>query len=511
MTKDADAPTDSSPDAGLPSDEWTSPPPAPETLPPRSLRLPMRTDSSATMARMLEEAGKQASPEIRESERPPAVSERVTSIPPPISSRGGVHPDIPSYTLFLWRIAKTAFESTWRYYLWMTMLTILALIGVNAWAGQTGGGMIHTNMTDHVSWGLYIANFTFGVGLAAGAVMMVIPAYVYDDHDMHDVVIFGELLAIAAIVISLLFVIVDMGRPDRLWHLLPGIGRFNWPRSMLTWDVIVLNGYLLLNLHIAGYLLYMRFLGRRPARRWYVPFVFISIGWAISVHAVTAFLYAGLGGRPFWNTALLAPRFIVTAFVSGPAFVIVLLQVVRMFSAYQIGDGPIHTLRQILRVTIPANLFMFGSEVFTAFYSGGAHAASMRYLLMGLHGKTTLVPWMWGALALNFASLLIVYLPVSRKNLRLLTAGCSMAFGGIWVEKGMGLIVPGFVPSTLHEVIEYQPSLTEWKVSIGIWAAGLIVLTVAVKVALRVLTGRVTIDTYAHSLPPRALPGGTGL
>lgn len=512
MTKDSEDPDDSKADEGLPSDEWTSPPPPPETLPPRSLHaVPRRTDSSATMARILEEAKRQALPEIRESERPPEVSERESSIPPPISSRGGVHPDIPSYTLFLWRIAKTAFESTWRYYLWMTTLTILALIGVNAWAGQTAHGMIHTNMTDHVSWGFYIANFTFGVGLAAGAVMMVIPAYVYDDHDMHDVVIFGELLAIAAIVISLLFVVVDMGRPDRLWHLLPGIGRFNWPRSMLTWDVIVLNGYLLLNLHIAGYLLYMRFLHRRPARRWYVPFVFLSIGWAISVHAVTAFLYAGLGGRPFWNTALLAPRFIVTAFVSGPAFVIVLLQLVRTFSAFHIGDGPIHTLRQILRVTIPANLFMFGSEVFTAFYSGGAHAVSMRYLMMGLHGKTTLVPWIWGALAFNLGSALIVYLPSSRKNLRLLTIGCLMAFVGIWVEKGMGLIVPGFVPSTLHEVIEYQPSLTEWKVSIGIWAVGLIVLTVAVKVALRVMTGRVAVDAYAQSLPPPAVSARSGL
>ncbi|MBL8744707.1 MAG: polysulfide reductase NrfD, partial [Myxococcales bacterium] len=281
--------------------------------------------------------------------------------------------------------------------------------------------------------------------------------------------------------------------------------RFNWPRSMLTWDVIVLNGYLLLNLHIAGYLLYMRFLHRRPARKWYVPFVFLSIGWAISVHAVTAFLYSGLGGRPFWNSALLAPRFIVTAFVSGPAFVIGLLLLVRTFSAFHIGDGPIHTLRQILRVTIPANLFMFGSEVFTAFYSGGAHAVSMRYLLVGLHGKTSLVPWMWAAILLNLTSALIVYLPASRTNLRLLTMGCLMAFAGIWVEKGMGLIVPGFVPSTLHEVIEYRPSLTEWKVSIGIWAVGLIVLTVAVKVALRVMTGRVAVDAYSQSLPPPAI------
>lgn len=439
-------------------------------------------------------------------ERAPAKAERASSTAsPPPSARGGTRPDLPSYTLFLWRIFRTAFESTWRFYVWMALLTVLALIGANAWAQQTSDGMVRTHMTDHVSWGFYIANFTFGVGLAAGAVMMVIPAYVYDDHDMHDVVIVGEILAIAALVVSLAFVIVDMGRPDRLWHLLPGVGRFHWPSSMLTWDVIVLNGYLLLNLHIVGYLLYMRFLQRRPAKRWYIPFVFLSIGWAISVHAVTAFLYAGLGGRPFWNTALLAPRFIVTAFVSGPAFVVVLLQVIRQFSALKIGDGPILTLRQILRVTILANLFMFGSEVFTSFYSGGAHGISMRYLLLGLHGKGALVPWIWAAIALNVASAIIVHLPRSRTSLRLLSAGCVMAFAGIWIEKGMGLIVPAFVPSTLHELVEYQPSLIEWKVSVGIWALGLMVLTVGVKIAVRVLTGRVSIDAYAPSLPPPAL------
>jgi molybdopterin-containing oxidoreductase family membrane subunit len=421
----------------------------------------------------------------------------------PPESRGGEAPTIPSYTLFLWRIFKTAFDSNnWRYFAWMAWLTVLVLVGVHAWADQTAHGMVRTNMTDHVSWGFYIANFTFGVGLAAGAVMMVIPAYVYDDHEMHDVVIVGELLAISALVVSLLFVVVDMGRPDRLWHLLPGIGRFNWPRSMLTWDVIVLNGYLLLNLHITGYLLYMRFLKRKPLKRWYVPFVFLSIVWAISVHAVTAFLYAGLGGRPFWNTALLAPRFIVTAFVSGPAFVIVLLQIVRMFSSFKIGDGPIRTLHQILRVTIITNLFMFGSEVFTALYSGGAHAVSLRYLMFGLHGKTALVPWIWTALAMNVTAAILMQLPRSRTDMRLLSAGCVMAFAGIWIEKGMGLIVPGFVPSTMHEVIEYQPSLTEWKVSVGIWAAGFLVLTVAVKVAMRVLTGRVAIDAYSPSIPP---------
>ena len=394
-----------------------------------------------------------------------------------------------TYPRFIVRLVSRAFDGGWKFYLWMTVLTAIALVGGNAWAHQLARGMAITGMSDHVSWGLYIANFTFGVGLAAGAVMMVIPAYLYDDHDMHDVVLIGELLAIAAITVCLGFIVVDMGRPDRFWHIIPGIGRFNWPVSMLTWDVIVLNGYLLLNLHITGYLVYTKYLGKRPNKRWYLPFVFLSIGWAISIHTVTAFLYSGLGGRPFWNSALLAPRFIASAFVSGPAFVIVLLQIIRRNTSFRVGEGPIKTLSSVLRVTVLLNLFMLGSEVFTAFYTGGAHATAAKYLFFGAHGRHALVPWIWTAIALNLLSAVLLHLPAARNKLAVLDVACVAAFCGVWIEKGMGLIIPGFVPSTLHEVVEYVPTLAEWKITAGIWAFGFLVLTVALKTALPVLTG----------------------
>jgi molybdopterin-containing oxidoreductase family membrane subunit len=345
-------------------------------------------------------------------------------------------------------------------------------------------------MTDHVSWGIYIANFTFLVGLAAGGVMMVIPTYLYEDEGMHDVVILGEILAVAAIVMSLAFVNVDLGRPDRFWHLAPGLGRFNWPSSMLTWDVLVLSGYLLLNLHICGYLLYTRFLGRTPAPRWYLPFVFVSIAWAISIHTVTAFLYSGLGGRPFWNSAILAPRFIASAFVTGPAFLILSLHLIAGLTSFKVPQGAIRTLASILRVTCLLNLFMVGAEAFTQFYTGGTHAASARYLFFGTHGHGALVPWIWTALALNASAAVLLLSSSSRTSPRALDLACTLTFVGIWIEKGMGLIIPAFVPSTLHEIVEYVPSLTEWKLTAGIWAFGLGLYTVAVKITIQMLTGR---------------------
>lgn len=395
-----------------------------------------------------------------------------------------------SYPRFLWRSLVLCTDGGWLFYGWMTLLTAIALVGANAWAVQVRDGMALTGMSDHVSWGLYIANFTFAVGLAAGGVMMVIPAYVYHDRKMHDVVIVGELLAIAAIVMCLLFVVVDLGRPDRFWHLLPGLGRFNWPVSLLTWDVIVLNGYLLINLHICGYLLYSRFLGRAPNPKWYVPFVFISIFWAFSIHTVTAFLYCGLGGRPFWNTALLAPRFLASAFVSGPAFIILALQIIRRVSSFHVGDGPIRTLVGIMRITVLINLLMLASEIFTEFYTGGAHTSAARYLFFGLHGHNALVPWIWSAIALNVLGTLFLLCPKVTERLWMLDLACVLSFAGIWIEKGMGLIIPGFIPSTLHEIVEYLPTLIEWKISGGIWAFGLIVYTILLKIALLIFTGQ---------------------
>jgi Ni/Fe-hydrogenase subunit HybB-like protein len=388
-----------------------------------------------------------------------------------------------NYPRFLGKALLDSLDGSWGFYVWMTVLTAVFLVGANAWAVQVRDGMGVTAMSDHVSWGLYIANFTFLVGLAAGGVMMVIPAYLYHDREMHDIVIVGELLAIAAIIMALMFVVCDLGRPDRFWHLIPGLGRFNFPMSMLTWDVIVLNGYLLINLHICGYLLYMRFLGRAPNPRWYIPFVFLSIVWAISIHTVTAFLYCGLGGRPFWNTALLAPRFLASAFVSGPAFIIVALLVLRRAVHTEFGNAPIRTLVNIMRVTILINLLMVGSEMFTEFYTGGSHTSSAQYLFFGLHGYNALVPWIWTSIGMTLLATLFLLCPKVQEKPWMLVTACVLAFSGIWIEKGMGLIIPGFVPSTMHEMIEYQPNLIEWKITAGIWAFGLMIYTLSLKIA----------------------------
>jgi Ni/Fe-hydrogenase subunit HybB-like protein len=552
-----------------------------------------------------------------------------------------------NYFTFLKRCARIAFVGDWRYYSWMGVLTVFCLLGLNAYCKQFAHGLITTGMSDEVSWGVYIANFTFLVGVAAAAVMMVIPVYIYNNEELHDLVIFGELLAVAAIIMCLLFVTVDLGRPDRFWHLIPGIGQFNFPASMLSWDVIVLNGYLVLNVHICGYLLYCRYQKKMPAKWFYVPFVFTAIVWAISIHTVTAFLYVGLGGRPFWNSSIVGPRFLASAFTAGPALIILAIQVVRRVTALvpngqdqqrpggatlratmqrqatagdlellarylpelksvstdlrrdllsslvvldvttgevllrqgetdkhaffvlkgrvvvereesgrhritrsagpgeqfgevsalagtprmataiaeeatqvlripaealrklmkspainkivharmaerlMITDRALMTLRGIVQVSMLINVFLLVNEVFKEFYSGNLHVVSAKYLFVGLHGHHALVPWIWTAIALNLIAMVLLILPVSR-SLKWLNLTCVLCIVGIWIEKGMGLVIPGFIPTPLGAIIEYTPSLNETLVCFGIWAFGLLCYTLFLRMAVPILQGRLS-------------------
>ena len=394
------------------------------------------------------------------------------------------------YGTFLWRCFRCSFVGDWRYHLWMAFLTTIALFGLHSYSEQLVHGLAVTGMTDEVSWGLYIANFTFLVGMAAAAVMLVIPVYIYGNKELHDLVIFGELLAVAAIIMCLMFVTADLGRPDRFLHLFQ---RPNFPQSMLTWDVIVLNGYLLINLHICGYLIYCAYRNRKPSRMFYIPFVFLAIVWAVSIHTVTAFLYVGLGGRPFWNSAIIAPRFLASAFAAGPAFLIITLWVLDHFTAYDVPKAAIKTLRNIVTVALLINMFLLLCEVFVEFYTESAHGIAAHYLFFGLGHKTALVPWIWSAIGLNTMALLLLISPLTRRW-SFLNFACGALIIGIWIEKGMGLIIPAFIPTPIGDVIEYTPTLNETLVCLGIWSFGLLLFTIFIRVTIPVLSGRLTID-----------------
>jgi Ni/Fe-hydrogenase subunit HybB-like protein len=377
-----------------------------------------------------------------------------------------------------------------RYHLWMGSLTAIMLVGGYGYAVQVRDGLAVTGMSDHVSWGLYISNFAFLVGVAAAAVILVMPTYVLHDVDFSRAVLIAEGVAVSALVMCLSFVMANSpGLPGKWWRLTPVVGLLNWPSSMLSWDVIMLNGYLVLNILIPFYILYSHFTGHEPSKRKYVPFIYISVIWAVSIHLVTAFLFAGLPARPFWNSALLGPRFLASAFTAGPALMILLLGFIRSHSRYAISDAAIGKLATVTTVTAQINLVMLMSELFYKFYTPTHHGINARYLFFGLEGHHALVPWIWTGIALNIVATTILMIHPLRHNPRWLMPACGLLFIGIWIEKGIGLVIPGFVPSPLGEIVEYTPTWVELCVTAGIWALGLFVLTILVRVALPIELG----------------------
>ena len=385
---------------------------------------------------------------------------------------------------------RSVFQGSRAYWVWFTVLLALALLGLNAYARQLAHGLGTTGMGDEVSWGLYIANFAFLVGMAAAAVMMVIPAYIFKDKEMHKVVIFSELFAVAAMIMCMLFIFVDLGRPDRIHHMIPGIGHFNWPGSLLTWDVIVLNGYLILNLYVCAYFLYESFHSRHPKPILYIPVVFLAIAWAPTIHTVTAFLFQGLGGRPFWNTGLIARRCLASAFAAGPAFMILVFTVLERLGAISIESTVIRRIRVIVTVSLLINIFLAGSELFAEFYAQSAHTVHISHLF-GLHGISLLAPWIWASLGMNILAALILLTPARNNPIALIVA-CVMIVVGIWIEKGLGFVVPGFIPSTLGDFVQYIPSANEIIICVGIWAFGLLVYTIFLKGSLPIVNKQIT-------------------
>jgi len=374
------------------------------------------------------------------------------------------------------------------YYAWVSLLLALIAIGVLAYANQLYSGLITSAMRDQVSWGFYISNFTFMVGVAA-AVLLIIPAYVYQWKPIKEIAILGELVAVSAMVMCLLFVTVDLGRPDRFWHLIPKIGILNFPQSLLAWDVVVLNTYLVLNFSIAGYMLYSYYYRRQPNMKYVTPLLLFSIPAAISIHTVTAFLYNGLAARPFWNASILAPRFLASAFCSGPAGMVLMFQVIRKWTKFRITDEAIFKIAELIAYAMFLNLFLLGAEVFKEYYSDTAHLAPMQYLYQGLHGHSDLVSYIWTATLFNMTAFLLFLIPQTRENHITLNIGCVLIFVGVYIEKGMGLVIPGFVPDVLGDFYEYSPTSTEVLVTIGIWGTGLLIYTMLLRIAIPIMNG----------------------
>jgi len=377
---------------------------------------------------------------------------------------------------------EKALKGSRGYWVWIAFLLIVAATGFFFYLRQLDYGLGITGMSRDVSWGLYIAQFTFLVGVAASAVMLVLPYYLHDYKAFGKITVLGEFLAVAAVIMCVLFIFVDLGQPSRVMNVL----LHPQPTSILFWDMIVLTGYLLINI-VTGWVILASNRKEIPPPGWVKPLIYLSIPWAVSIHTVTAFIYAGLPGRSFWLTAIMAPRFLASAFASGPALLIIFCLILRRYGRFDAGEKAIQALAKIVAYALAVSIFFILVELFTAFYSQiPEHMRHFQYLFAGLDGYHKLVSWMWASAALAFVALAMLIIPPVRRKEGWLAIACVFVFVSLWIEKGLGLVIPGFIPSPLEAVTEYMPTGTEIGITLGVWTLGLLLITLFYKIFVSV-------------------------
>lgn len=377
---------------------------------------------------------------------------------------------------------EKALKGSRMYYGWMMALLAVIGIGFGFYLWQLSFGLGITGLTRDVSWGLYIGQLTYLVGVAASAVMVVLPYYLHNYKAFGRITVLGEFLAIACVVMCLLFVIVDLGQPMRLLNII----LHPTPSSVLFWDMLVLNAYLLLNIIIGWKVLEAERNSVKPAT-WLKPLIYLSIPVAVSIHTVTAFLYCGLPGRSFWLSAVLAPRFLASAFCAGPALLIILCLIVRRVTNFDPGREQIQTLAKIVTYALIVNVFLLLCEVFVAFYAQKPKLMDhFAYMFVGLNGYDLFVPWMWTAMTLLAIAIILLIIPSIRKNEGVLAVSCAAVVIGTWIDKGFAFVPVGFIPSPLHHVREYIATLPEIVITLGVWAIGFFIVTTLFKIATTV-------------------------
>jgi Ni/Fe-hydrogenase subunit HybB-like protein len=375
-----------------------------------------------------------------------------------------------------------ALKGTTGYWSWLVFLLVLIGIGAGCYIYQYFEGLRITGLSRDVSWGLYIGQLTYFVGIAAGGVMVVLPYYLHDYKAFGRITILGEFLAIAAILMCLLFVFVDLGNPVRIMNVI----LYPTPNSILFWDMIVLNVYLLLNIVVGWNVLAAERKGVKY-KKWIKVLAYISIPWAFTIHTVTAFLYAGIPGRHFWLTAIMAARFLSSAFCAGPALLVLLCLIVKKVSKFDPGKEQLQTLGGIIAYAMILNVFFFLLEVFTAFYSQiPGHMHAFEFLFHGLDGYGKLAPWMWTATGFAVLALILLIVPATRRKQDTLAVACVSVIIATWIDKGLGLIVGGFTPNMFNTVTPYWPTTPEILITIGVLAVGFFVLTILYKIAVSI-------------------------
>ena len=389
--------------------------------------------------------------------------------------------------------------------LWLAALPVGMAAGLGAWVYQLVNGLAVTNMRNPMMWGLYITFFMFFVGLSAGGLIVASAGRLFGARSFKPITRLAVLEATVAVMMAAMFLLPDIGRPDRVWHL------FRYPHftSPLIWDVLIVTIYFLLSLTYVW--LYSRAdlaragsrlaFGTRAAEadllrdeRYKSRLAWVALPAAILLHSITAWIFGLQVSRGFWYTALMAPLFVASALVSGTGLMILLSLILRRTGRVSFGDGLVSSLGGLLGAFIAVEAFFVFSEMLTAAYPGAAFEADpVARLLSGRYA-----PFFWFEVVVGLVvPLVIVAFVRTRRSMGWVAVASVLAIVGIFVHRfnivlnGLSFATVPYPPGvpigtsqaagtgsfTLTQF--YYPSAIEWLVALGVLSLGAAIFTAA--------------------------------
>ena len=388
--------------------------------------------------------------------------------------------------------------------IWTSVLIAICLIGAYAYFLQLKTGLAVTNMGDYVSWGIYISNFVFFVAISLVGSLITAVLRLADVHWSTPLTRIAEIIAVSAIVFASLIIIVDMGRPDRFYHLFI-YGRLQSP---ILWDVIVIGTYFVISLLLLYFPLLpdLKILLRHKdhSPKW-MNRLYSLLGsfWkgtvgqvkindkainilcitiipvAFSIHTVTSWLFATTY-RPGWDSTNFGAYFISGAFLVGAGGVVVAMFVFRKYYHLERYITEKHFDRMGRIVVMLALLYLYfniNEYLIPAFKMKKPEEAHLTNLFAG-----DFAPIFWFAILVGMIiPILILLFKQGRKPLPMFIAGIMVVIGA-WFKRY--LIV---TPTLLHPFLpmhdapqrffHYFPSWQEWAIAMGSLAGALLIIT----------------------------------
>jgi len=351
----------------------------------------------------------------------------------------------------------------------LTLLLAVVAVAFCAWLYQLRLGLGVTGMNKPVYWGLYIVSFVFFVGISAGGIAVASLSHLAGIEKFKPISRIAEVVAIISLILAMLAILFDLGRPDRLLHL------FIYPQfnSPLIWDVFVINIYLVLCVA-------MLYFGITQKAKLLRICAIISIPAFVLVHSITAWIFGLMKSQAGWHTAILAPLFIVSALVSGLALVILATVFSKRLLGINFDYDIVISLGKYFKVLLPILFYFLFCEFLTAgFAKIPKHAVVLNELFTGRFAGI-----FWFDMGVGIILPFLIIISKLGKTVAGVVIVSLSSFLGVFAER-TDIILPSFFHPALMNLripVRYAPTAVEYLLAIGLFALGTAIFIVAAKI-----------------------------